>query len=268
MIKLTQILNESEGNLSYLDNKVYRKYLNVLNKKYPELQNEIRQYIYPKIELGQQFNESKPYNKMFDFFGKGFFNLDVDDKCDLIFLFILNLDVKDFLTEELNVANGLYFVTMEMAQEGYDYYSETENHTCDECNGRGSEPVTCSDCDGKGKIEDSDGETESCDECDGSGEIEEECGYCGGDGEYEEEIHSVTKIIHTWFMVMTENPDFPQVEDGSDFIEKYADKVYVITAIKGDEEVAIDESNLPDDLEIMDYDVDEPNKFGIRYIML
>ena len=33
---------------------------------------------------------------MFDFFGKGFFNLDVDDKCDLIFLFILNLDVYDF----------------------------------------------------------------------------------------------------------------------------------------------------------------------------
>ena len=25
MIKLTQILNESESNLSYLDNKVYRK---------------------------------------------------------------------------------------------------------------------------------------------------------------------------------------------------------------------------------------------------
>jgi len=58
------------------------------------------------------------------------------------------------------------------------------------------------------------------------------------------------------------------VEDGFDFIEKYADKVYVITAIKGDEEVARDESNLPDDLEITDYDVDEPNKFGIRYIML
>jgi hypothetical protein len=266
MIKLTQILNESEGNLSYLDNKVYRKYLNVLNKKYPELQNEVRNYIYP--EWGQQFNDTKPYNKMFHFFGKDFFNLDVDDKCDLIFLFILNLNVKDFLTEELNVGNGLYFVIMEMAQEGYDYYSETETFTCDECRGRGSEPETCSNCDGKGQIEDSDGETESCDECDGSGEVEENCDYCGGDGEYEEEIHSVTKVINKWFMIMTEKPDFPKIEDGSEFIEKYANKVYVITEIKSNEEQAVDESNLPDDLEIIDYDVDEANKFGIRYIMI
>jgi hypothetical protein len=49
MIKLTQILNESEGNLSYLDNKVYRKFLNVLNTKYPELQNEVKKYIYPDV---------------------------------------------------------------------------------------------------------------------------------------------------------------------------------------------------------------------------
>lgn len=267
MIKLTQILNESEGNLSYLDNKVYRKYLNVLNKKYPELQNEVREYIYPKIEVGQQFNVSKPYYKMFDFFGMGFFNLDVDDKCDLIFLFILNLDVKDFLTEELNVANGLYFVTMEMAEEGFDYYSETQSVSCDDCHGRGSETETCTSCGGSGEYDEDNGETETCDEC-SDGIVYVDCDYCGGSGEFDEDINSVAKTINTWFMIMTEKPDFPQVEDGSDFIEKYADKVYVITAIKGNEEVDIDVSNLPDDLEITDYDVDEPYKFGIRYYML
>ena len=65
MIKLTQILNESESNLSYLDNKVYRKYLNVLNTKYPELQNEVKKYVYP--EWGQVFDESTSYNKIIKF---------------------------------------------------------------------------------------------------------------------------------------------------------------------------------------------------------
>ena len=68
MIKLSQILNESESNLSYLDNKVYRKYLNVLNTKYPELQNEVKKYVYP--EWGQVFDESTSYNKIIKFFGE------------------------------------------------------------------------------------------------------------------------------------------------------------------------------------------------------
>ena len=77
MIKLTQILNESEGNLSYLDNKVYRKYLNVLNTKYPELQNEVKKYVYP--DWGVVFDESVVYNKIAKFFGVDFFNLDKEE---------------------------------------------------------------------------------------------------------------------------------------------------------------------------------------------
>ena len=167
MIKLTQILNESEGNLSYLDNKVYRKYLNVLNTKYPELQNEVKKYVYP--DWGVVFDESVVYNKIAKFFGVDFFNLDKEEINELLFLFIINLNVKNFLTEELNVGNGLFFITMEMAEEGFDYYSETESISCDDCHGRGSEPETCTSCGGSGQIEDEDGEMETCDECDGSG---------------------------------------------------------------------------------------------------
>jgi hypothetical protein len=262
MIKLTQILNESESNLSYLDNKVYRKYLNVLNTKHPELQNEVKKYVYP--EWGQVFDESSSYNKIIKFFGVGFFNLDKEEISDLVFLYILNLDVKNFLTEELNVGNGLYFVTMEMAEEGFDYYTETQSVTCDECSGRGSERETCSNCGGSGQIEDSDGETETCDECDGTGEEEVDCDYCS-DGEYDEEINSVTKTINKWFMIMTEKPDFPQINNGSDFIEKYGDKVYMFTDVRTEEQTSEWENDLADDLEILDYDVDEINKFSIKY---
>ena len=264
MIKLTQILNESESNLSYLDNKVYRKYLNVLNTKHPELQNEVKKYVYP--EWGQVFDESSSYNKIIKFFGVGFFNLDKEEISDLVFLYILNLDVKNFLTEELNVGNGLYFVTMEMAEEGFDYYTETQSVTCDECSGRGSEPETCSSCSGTGEIEDSDGETETCDECDGTGEEEVDCDYCS-DGEYDEEINSVTKTINKWFMIMTEKPDFPQINNGSDFIEKYGDKVYMFTDVRTEEQTSEWENDLADDLEILDYDVDEINKFSIKYFL-
>ena len=264
MIKLSQILNESESNLSYLDNKVYRKYLNVLNTKYPELQNEVKKYVYP--EWGQVFDESTSYNKIIKFFGEGFFNLDKEEISDLVFLFILNLDVKNFLTEELNLGNGLYFVFMEMAEEGFDYYSETQSVSCDDCHGRGSEPETCTSCGGSGQIEDSDGETETCDECGGTGDVEVDCDYCGGDGEYDEDTNSVTKTINKWFMIMTEKPDFQtKIENGEYFIENYGDKVYMFTDVRSEEQSSEWENNLPDDLEILDYDVDEINKFSIRY---
>ena len=265
MIKLTQILNESESNLSYLDNKVYRKYLNVLNTKYPELQNEVKKYVYP--EWGQVFDESVVYNKITKFFGVDFFNLDKEEINELLFLFIINLNVKNFLTEELNVGNGLFFITMEMAEEGFDYYSETESITCDDCHGRGSETETCTSCGGSGQIEDEDGEMETCDECDGSGSVEEECSYCGGDGEYDEDSNSVTKTINKWFMIMTEKPDFPKIDNGSDFIEKYGDKVYMFTDVRSEEQTSDWENDLPDDLEILDYDVDVINKFTIRYMI-
>ena len=265
MIKLTQILNESEGNLSYLDNKVYRKYLNVLNTKYPELQNEVKKYVYP--EWGQVFDESVVYNKIIKFFGVDFFNLDKEEINELLFLFIINLNVKNFLTEELNVGDGLFFITMEMAEEGFDYYRETESITCDDCHGRGSETETCTSCGGSGQIEDEDGEMETCDECDGSGSVEEECSYCGGDGEYDEDLNSVTKTINKWFMIMTEKPDFPKIDNGSDFIEKYGDKVYMFTDVRSEEQTSEWENDLPDDLEILDYDVDVINKFTIRYMI-
>jgi hypothetical protein len=266
MIKLTQILNESESNLSYLDNKVYRKYLNVFNTKYPELQNQVKRYVYP--EWGDMiFNESVSYSSITTFFGIGFFNLDKEEISDLVFLYILNLDVKNFLTEELNVGNGLYLVTMEMAEEGFDYYSETESVSCDDCHGRGSETETCTSCGGSGQIEDSDGETETCDECDGTGEVEVECDYCGGAGEYDEDTNSVTKTINKWFMIMTEKPDFPKIDNGGDFIEKYGDKVFMITGARSEEQTSEWENNLPDDLEILDWDVDVINKFSIRYMI-
>jgi hypothetical protein len=270
MIKLTNILKESESNLSYLDNKVYRKYLNVLNKKYPEIQNEVKKYVYPNNEWGVEFNDSKPYKKMFDFFGADFFNLDVEEKSDLIFLFIINLNVNDFLTEKLNVGDGLYFVTLEVAQEGSEYETETNRVTCDECNGRGSETYECPYCEGTGEISNEEDETFACDDCNGSGENEEECSYCGGDGEYDEEEERYTKHIEKWNMIMTEKPNLSQIDYGAYFIENYKDKVYMMIEMNSfwDTKTENYESQLPEDSEILDYDVSEANRFGIRYIVL
>jgi hypothetical protein len=91
--------------------------------------------------------------------------------------------------------------------------------------------------------------------------------YCGGDGEYDEDVNSVTKTINKWFMIMTEKPDFPKIKNGVDFIEKYGDKVYMFTVVRTEEQTSEWENNLPDDLEILDYDVDNINKFSIRYML-
>ena len=65
---------------------------------------------------------------------------------------------------------------------------------------------------------------------------------------------------------MTEKPDFQtKIENGEYFIENYGDKVYMFTDVRSEEQSSEWENNLPDDLEILDYDVDEINKFSIRY---
>ena len=68
-------------------------------------------------------------------------------------------------------------------------------------------------------------------------------------------------------MIMTEKPDFPKIDNGSDFIEKYGDKVYMFTDVRAEEQTSAYENDLPDDLEILDYDVDVINKFTIRYMI-
>jgi hypothetical protein len=66
---------------------------------------------------------------------------------------------------------------------------------------------------------------------------------------------------------MTEKPDFPKIDNGSDFIEKYGDKVFMFTDVRSEEQTGEWENDLPDDLEILDYDVDVINKFTIRYMI-
>ena len=66
---------------------------------------------------------------------------------------------------------------------------------------------------------------------------------------------------------MTEKPNFPEIKNGVDFIEKYTSKVYMVTEIRPADQTSEWENNLPDDLEILDYDVDNINKFSIRYLI-
>ena len=68
-------------------------------------------------------------------------------------------------------------------------------------------------------------------------------------------------------MIMTEKPYFPKINNGVYFIEKYGDKVYMFTVVRTEEQTSEWENNLPDDLEILDYDVDNINKFSIRYML-
>jgi hypothetical protein len=71
-------------------------------------------------------------------------------------------------------------------------------------------------------------------------------------------------------MIMTEKPNLSQIDYGTYFIENYKDKVYMMTEMNSfwDTKTENYESQLPEDSEILDYDVSEANRFGIRYIVL
>lgn len=242
-MKLLKVINESTG-LNKLDNKFYRKCLNYLDQNIPELREFITPHIYDgESYSGPTFKYSRQSKIMSDFFKKDL-GLDDQDTNNLIFLYLINIDVDDFLTDPISVGNGLNFsfVTATSPDIEENYGSEWEpcgecdgeaSVECDECNGAGSS--TCDFCDGYGEINDGDDEYE-CPDCNGDGEINctvcggegyVPCKYCGGEGKVEQDTleYSLDEIEY-WLITSGElNTDFTDV---GDFFEKNKENILIL----------------------------------------
>jgi len=247
-MKFINIINENTDTFN-LDNTFYRKCLNLFSNNHPKLKN----YFLTKINCSDCYEDhslvlTSEFRELRNFF-QDELHLSVKQTNDLIFLFIINLNVDNFLTDRLSTGEEYtltYITTTDEIKE--DYRDLTER--CDDCDGQGE--VECTTCDGEGSLEcgycggsgvemetDDEGEeqeiecsecrgasNETCNDCDGHGKIT--CSYCDGSGEwYDREHYYLLEEIQYTVLNIGKLKD-PGNGDVTDFFEINKDNIYMI----------------------------------------
>ena len=265
-MKFINILNE---NISNLSNPFYRKCLNLFSSNHPELKDYFLtrtncSYCYQigSIEGTHEFMVIK------DFFLKEL-HLSVEQTNDLIFLYIINLNVDNFLTDELSTGEEYTLSYITCTDDDISEDFRDISYGCENCGGEGS--IECRDCDGSGSLncgycdgngteietDEEEGEietdcsecrgsgTETCNNCDGQGW--ETCNNCDGQGYFEDEeiYYTLSEIQYT---VLSKGV---LKDSGSgyvtDFFEIDNPDIYIITKKTVSEiHEELDEANLPD----------------------
>lgn len=186
MIKFKNILFESSGD-DELDNKVNRKYLYLIDRHNPDIRE--------KTDIYLNHHNNEPYNKQnFYFTIKSFLEKDLmlmsSETNIILFLWILNYKVNNFLTDNIDTGKDIFLCSVQYTGDEIEYDYEDVWEDCYDCEGSGSEREECQFCGGSGEIEDPDGEegdTLVCDDCDGLGYVDQDCSTCGGEGGWDQE---------------------------------------------------------------------------------
>lgn len=285
-MKFINIINE-DINHSNLDNLFYRKCLNLFSINHPE----IRDKFLTKVNCSDCYEDGPLIYTTFFKELRNFFtddlHLENNQVNDLIFLYIINLNVDNFLTDKLSTGEEFslsYITCTDETKE--DYRDVTEN--CSDCSGQGE--VECSTCDGEGSLEcgycdgsgvetetDDEGEeqeiecsdcrgagNETCNDCDGSGK--ETCGYCDGSGEWYDREHYYIMEEIQYTVLNIGDFKMPGNDDIIDFFQINKDKIYMIlNKFYGDTHEEVYEADLPHEsneiIEIESYD-NYVRKFG------
>ena len=244
-MKFINILNE---NISNLSNPFYRKCLNLFSSNHPELKD----YFLTRINCSDCYQMDSiegthEFMEIEDFFLKEL-HLSVEQTNDLIFLYIINLNVDNFLTDELSTGEEYTLSYITCTDDDISEDSDGTSYGCENCDGEGS--IECGDCDGEGSIECGDCEgrgsgNETCNNCGGQGW--ETCNDCGGQGDFEEEeiYYTLSEIQYT---VLSKGV---LKDSGSGYVTDFFDinkgDIYIITKKTVSEiHKELDESNLPD----------------------
>jgi hypothetical protein len=264
-MKFINILNE---NISNLGNPFYRKCLNLFSINHPELKD----YFLTRTNCSDchQINsieKTHPFRVIKNFFLNEL-HLSVEQTNDLIFLYIINLNVDNFLTDELSTGEEYTLSYISCTDDDISEDFRDSSYQCDNCDGEGS--IECGDCDGSGNLNcgycDGEGSietdeeqeeietncrdcggsgNETCNNCDGQGW--ETCDNCGGQGYFDDEetYYTLSEILYT---VLSKGV---LKDSGSgyvaDFFDINKDNIYIITKETVSEiHEELDESNLPD----------------------
>lgn len=269
MIKFKSILLENLSLKEIMDTKSNRKILAFIDKKKPDFKSKVRDYM-SKSNLLQPFKKTK-INQDITLFLKKYLESDQDEITILTFLYLLNYDVDNFLTDELNFGDNVYLTTIEHVGD----ITETTISPwvdCEYCDGMGEESDLCSFCGGTGEVEEDDGEdihSEECIDCGGTGSVPYTCKYCGGDGGYyEETIISNQDFYIDSFLTnvdMTyESPSQLETGDFIDFVGLHSDDI--ICFYKSSVEVKSDDNETLDNInEILEVYSDKITFFDIKY---
>jgi len=246
-MKFINIINESSYQ-SNLDNIFYRKCLNMLSNSEPDLKD----FFWQKVYCDDCFSDSSiiysnQYKRLVNFF-KHELSLENKDTKNLVFLYLINIDVNNFLTDRISTGEGfrLTFISCTSPNIEEDYREET--YQCDECHGSGE--VECRNCDGEGNLEcgycdgegmkiETDGEgeeqeiecsecggagNENCYDCDGSGKIP--CDYCDGAGEQHTRDHYYQMEEISYMVIATDVLEWVN-SDVDDFFERNSKNIYM-----------------------------------------
>lgn len=207
MIKFKNILFESSVD-NELDNKINRKYLYLIDRHIPDIREKTD--IYLNHYNNQSYDKQLFYRDMRSFLENDSM-LASSEVNILLFLWLLNYKVNNFLTDKLNLGEDLFLCTVEYTGEDVNYDTSEEWEDCSDCEGSGVETRECQFCSGSGEIEDPDseeGDTLVCDDCDGSGEVVKFCNSCGGEGGYPvEEEYSHQSVYYDVYILTNKISD-------------------------------------------------------------
>lgn len=246
-MKFINIIKESSYQ-SNLDNIFYRKCLNMLSNSEPDLKD----FFWEKVYCDDCFSDtsiiySNQYKRLIKFF-KDELSLDNKDTKNLIFLYLINIDVNNFLTDRISTGEGFRVSFISCTGPNIEEDYREESYQCEECHGSGE--VECTNCNGEGSLEcgycggegmevetDEEGEeqeiecseckgegNETCDDCEGSGKVS--CDYCDGDGEQNTREHYYQMEVISYMVIATDKLEWEN-SDVDDFFERNSRNIYM-----------------------------------------
>jgi hypothetical protein len=246
-MKFINIIKESSYQ-SKLDNIFYRKCLNMLSNSEPDLKD----FFWQKVYCDDCFSDtsiiySNQYKRLVNFF-KHELSLENKDTKNLVFLYLINIDVNNFLTDRISTGEGFRLTFISCTSPNIEEDYREESYQCGECDGDGD--VSCGECDGEGNLEcgycggsgseiETDGEgeeqeiecsecrgagNETCGECDGSGKVS--CDYCDGAGEQHTRDHYYQMEEISYMVIATDVLEWVN-SDVDDFFERNSKNIYM-----------------------------------------
>jgi len=231
-MKLLNIIRESigeeENDTSFLDKKFYRQALNYIRNNYHNLPT-IKE---TTLLIGDDtYHDQLSYRlrKLRRFIIDEFSGIKADEKFSIMLLYVLNQNVKNYLTDTLNTGEGynLYSVSYNGPLDEIDEEYEDD---CDSCYGSGTIERECDECQGSGG-DDVNDEWEECAKCQGDGNKELECIDCDGYGTYS--YMDVIYEIRNWDSVIIVKGELKEIDYSMDeitirsWIEKNTKKGFI-----------------------------------------
>ena len=231
-MKLLNIIRESigeeENDTSFLDKKFYRQALNYIRNNYHNLPT-IKE---TTLLIGDDtYHDQLSYRlrKLRRFIIDEFSGIKADEKFSIMLLYVLNQNVKNYLTDPLNTGEG-YNIYSVSYNGPLDEEEEEYQDDCDSCYGSGTIERECDECQGSGG-DDVNDEWEECAKCQGDGNKELECIDCDGYGTYT--YMDVIYEIRNWDSVIIVNGELKEIDYSDDettirsWIEKNTKKGFI-----------------------------------------